>query len=439
MNGILLVYYALSAIAIGLVLIRWRRRLRRERLEAEQPQTDQTQGQQLATKITPPEPSPADDAPLVVSFDTNTASESVESKSTRLPKDDVAERPPAAGTGDSTAVAHAPAAVRPSDAARTTSNVSWSERELFASLSDRREAKGGGLPKVGPGDVQALGTDDYVFGALTPTLAAMLPESPTRYETTRKELLGAGYHQPHAAQNLAAIRYVAVMAVLIFFGALLVVAPSRLEGPILALIVIGPLTCWALPRLYIKSKSAERIRAIETAMPDMLDMLNMCVSQGLTVAQALKRISRDLQTAYPALAGELRIVCEQADVGTLEQAMENFSERIESPEVHSFVALLTQTERMGTSVSDALTDYSNNMRESLRQRVEENGNRATFKLLFPTVLCLMPAVYIFLLGPALVSLSDFFGADGGYEMLRAGGQAVDTLNQNRMLTPPPAP
>ena len=85
---------------------------------------------------------------------------------------------------------------------------------------------------------------------------------------------------------------------------------------------------------------------------------------------------------------------------------------------------------MGTSISEALTTYSDTMRESLRQRADEKGNRATFRLLFPTVLCLMPAVYLFLLGPAMIAMSDFFYS-GGTDSLNTGSSAIRRLNSQR--------
>src|SRR5262249_12049541 len=149
----------------------------------------------------------------------------------------------------------------------------------------------------------------------------------------------------------------------------------------------------------------------ERAMPDMLDMLNMCVSQGMTIHAAMSRVSEDLRDVHPELDRELRIVNEQASIGTLSHALENFSRRIDAPEVHSFTSLILQTERMGTSVSAALAEYSDNIRQSLKQRADEKGNRAAFKLLFPTVACLMPAVFAILLGPSVLALSNFFKRD----------------------------
>ena len=148
----------------------------------------------------------------------------------------------------------------------------------------------------------------------------------------------------------------------------------------------------------VKNRAKSRRTEVEQAIPDMMDMLNMCVSQGLTVPASLARIAHDLKPVYPALAQELSIAVDQAQVGTLNEALQNFANRIDLPQVDSFASLLTQTERMGTSVSDALTDYSDTMRESLRQRADERANQASFSLLFPTVLCLMPAVFMFLMG-----------------------------------------
>lgn len=285
------------------------------------------------------------------------------------------------------------------------------------------------LPRLEPDQVPTSDTSDYTFGAMTPVLAALLPESAERRAIVKKELITAGYHQPHAWHNLAAVRYLGIMLPLLFIGLLLVLLPRQLEPLAFALLLFLPALGWAIPRLVVRNQARERLSEIERGMPDMLDMLNMCVSQGMTVPDSLNRVSREIRPVYPALAQELNIVVDQARIGSLDQALENFSERIDVPDVHSFTTLLIQTERMGTSVSQALTDYSDNMRESLRQRADEKANTSTFKLLFPTVTCLMPAVFLFLLGPAIIQLSDFFN-NGGVDELNENVRQVERL-ENR--------
>ncbi|MBT5021086.1 type II secretion system F family protein [Planctomicrobium sp.] len=262
-----------------------------------------------------------------------------------------------------------------------------------------------------------FGQDDYTFGSLTPVIAAMMPSTPEGRVTLTRSLRNAGYYSPHAWHNMTAIRYLLMMGPIVFFGFMLVIAPPQLETLAIIAMIVTAIFGWALPPLYVRSKAADRLREISNAMPDMLDLLNMCVSQGMTVTSALGRVGRDIEPVYPALGKELKIVKEQAHVGSLDQSLTNLSERVDLPEVHSFSSLLVQTDRMGTSVSEALAEYSDNMRESMKQRADEKANSATFKLLFPTVLCLMPAVYLFLLGPAIVELNRFY-EDGGSDVFR---------------------
>ena len=266
---------------------------------------------------------------------------------------------------------------------------------------------------------------DYVFGPITPVLAAMAPASEQARSKETRDLRNAGFYSPHAWQNFSAYRYLAIMLPIVACGLLLVIAPESLEAWLMISLIALPFAGWALPGIYIQNKAQTRRQKIANGMPDMLDLLNMCVSQGMTMPRSLQRVSRDIAPVYPDLAKELKIVTEQARVGSLEQALINFSSRVDVPEVHSLTSLLAQTERLGTSVSNALEDYSDSIRTTMRQRADEKANSAAFKLLFPTVFCLMPAVYLFLMGPAVVQLSEFY--ETGIEALDTSA-AVDVLN-----------
>ncbi len=307
---------------------------------------------------------------------------------------------------------------------------SWEERRLLETTG-MLPRNANPMPRVLPADVPGVADSDRTFGSwLNPAFAALVPESAERREEARKELMSAGFYNPHASENLAATRYALMMMGVLLFGSLLLIVPPQLEPWMVVGCILAPLLGWAVPALYVRSKAKERKHEIERAMPDLLDMLNMCVGQGLTVPDSLQRVGRDFRTVYPALSQELGIVNEQSKISTLQTALENFSQRIDLPEVHSLTSLLIQTERMGTSISQALTTYSDTMRESQRQQADEKGNRATFRLLFPTVLCLMPAVYLFLLGPAINELQRFFYG-GGLDSLNSGSQVVQRINATR--------
>jgi tight adherence protein C len=262
-------------------------------------------------------------------------------------------------------------------------------------------------------------------------IAAFCPETEERSRDLARKLRQAGDYRPHAPENLAATRFLFMVGSLFLGGVCVLLAPRVAERPLLfgTLVLTG--LGWALPALLVRNRAESRKAEIERGIPDMMDMLNMCVSQGLTVPDSLARVAVDLKPVYPALSSELQIVVDQGRVGTLNEALTNFADRVDLPQVDSFASLLTQTERMGTSVSTALNDYSDNMRESLRQRADEKGNASAFWLLLPTVLCLMPAVFLFLMGPAVIEYTKFYNA-GGLSALNQGRQNLRTLNQQQV-------
>ena len=285
----------------------------------------------------------------------------------------------------------------------------WQDRPLFSRLHGlTMDHDDYGIPEPAPEDLP-VPVDDFVFGSLTPAIAQLLPETAARREAQRRTLSGAGYHSRAAWLNLTAVRFLLAFLSLVTIGFLLLAAPPQLEPWLVAMAVMVPLLMWAVPPLLIALKAGERRIAIERGLPDVLDMMNMGISQGLTVPHSLTRISGEIAQAHPALADELRIVCRQASVGTLSRALKSFADRIDSPDVNSFTSLLIQSDSTGTSISRALSDYSDSIRSSLRERADARANAASFKLLFPVALCLMPSVFLFLLGPAIVELSDFFG------------------------------
>lgn len=285
------------------------------------------------------------------------------------------------------------------------------------------------LPMIEADETPLADGSDYAFGPITSLLAALLPESDERRQANKKALRNAGYYEPHAWHNLAAARYLGVIVPIILCLGLLLVAPPELEPWLIGGIVVLPMLGWSLPTLHVRRQAAERLAEIERSMPDLLDMMNMCVSQGMTVPASLQRVGSDIESVSPALSKELKIVTEHARVGSLEQALVAFSKRVDRPEVYSFTSLLIQTERMGTSMSHALAEYSDSMRETLRQQADQKANTASFKLLFPTVLCLMPAVFMILLGPAIIEMSTFFREGGNSVLNSSMDSATDILER----------
>ncbi len=361
--------------------------------------------------------------PLQSPAETETDSAPREIMSSQLQESDGSTAEPAAG-----AVGYATA-----NRLEDNTRLSGSSHSIFSEFRGIVDSSGS-LNTPEPEELP-IDEDDLVFGDATPALAQMLPESASRKVKQRQDLAAAGYHSRGSWLNLNAVRFVLAFLGLALVGLALIVAPPAAEPYLLAAVIAAPLVGWAVPPLLVGSKAAERRADIERGLPDALDMLNMGVSQGLTVQSSLRRIGPEIAPAHPALAQELKMVNQQAHVGSLNQALSNFAKRMDSPEVSSFTSLLIQSESTGTSISRALSDYSDSMRSTIRERADSRANAASFKLLFPTVLCLMPSVFMFLLGPAVVSLSDFANNTAN-ELIDSRQEALNTLDTAPQFTPP---
>jgi tight adherence protein C len=309
----------------------------------------------------------------------------------------------------------------------------WSDRKLFSGFHGILKEEAGSLTAPQPEELPQ-DPEQMVFGSLTPSLAELIPESQERKETQRRNLTAAGYQSRSAWLNLNATRFVLAFLAVVIVGFWLLLAPPALEPWLLGALIAGPLLGWALPPLFVSSRASERTIDIERGLPDVMDMLNMGVSQGLTIPAAFGRIAKEIRPSHPALAAELEIVNRQTALGSLSQALRNFSNRIDSAEVSSFTSLLMQSESTGTSIAKTLTEYSDSMRSTLRERADSRANAASFKLLFPVALCLMPSVFLFLLGPAIVEMSNFFNSTAS-ELLDDRDEALNTLDQQPVVVP----
>lgn len=303
----------------------------------------------------------------------------------------------------------------------------WESRRLFRDFRGLIAEETTVAPLPAPEELP-IPVEDMMFGEATLALAQMLPESEARKALQRRNLVAAGYLSRASWINLTALRFVLAAGAMLMLGILLIMVPPVVEPYIIGSLVLVPLLLWALPPLIVVARAGTRVFDIERGLPDVLDMLNMCVSQGLTIQQSLKRIAQELRFVHPALCSELIIVSRQATVGSLPAALKSFGQRIESPEVSSFTSLLIQSEATGTAVSRSLSEYSESIRATLKERADTRANAASFQLLFPVSLLLMPSVFLFLLGPAIVQISDFYDTQSE-SLLRNQRNAAQLLDQ----------
>jgi tight adherence protein C len=185
-------------------------------------------------------------------------------------------------------------------------------------------------------------------------------------------------------------------------GVYTLVAVAGGQAPGILLLVILAVLGFYLPHLRLRRRVARRQREIRRSLPDVLDLLTICVEAGLGFDGALGRVvgKRD-----DALGHELDRVLNDMRLGrSRREALKALGTRVDVPDVSVFVAAIVQSEQLGASISRVLVVQSEQMRIRRRQRAEELAQKAAIKLLFPMVFLVLPALFVVILGPALPSM-----------------------------------
>jgi tight adherence protein C len=237
-------------------------------------------------------------------------------------------------------------------------------------------------------------------------LSRLMPKSARDMSRLQRRLTRAGYPDSSAAiyYSLAELALPVALAA----TALIVLGASNWIYALLAA-VAG----YVVPGVYVSRQTKLRQKAIQNGLPDVLDLLTVCVEAGSGLDQAIVKASEELSLVHPVLAGELKGITTEmrAGKGRLD-AFRNFATRTGVDDVRTLVAMLTQTDRFGTSIAQALRTHAETSRIKRRQRAEERAAKVSVKLVFPLALCLFPALYVVCFGPVVVKVYRAFFEGG---------------------------
>jgi tight adherence protein C len=231
-------------------------------------------------------------------------------------------------------------------------------------------------------------------------------------ESTQHKLDLAGNPNNWTPTEFWGIRVVAA----VLMGGLSFALFSLTKQPVVRLVgltALMALTGFYMPVLWLNSKIRRRQDEIVKALPDALDLLTVCVEAGLGFDAAMAKVNEkwdnELSLAFGRVLQEIRL-------GRLRrEALRDMANRMEVPDVTTFVAAIIQAEQLGVSIAKVLRIQSDQMRIRRRQRAEENAQKAPVKILFPMVLLIFPSLFIVLLGPAALTVknSGVLGIFGG--------------------------
>lgn len=219
---------------------------------------------------------------------------------------------------------------------------------------------------------------------------------------TERELAQAGERR---RQALALYSFFQVTFLLILIGAMMYVQRNGGLAPKFGGLVSAVLLGWLLPQQVLHRMVRRYRRKLQEALPDTVDLLGIVLGTGLSLDQAMLRVSEEMEFIYPELAAEFGTVVMQVKAGQeRSKAFQQLVRRTGIEDIKGLSAMIVQSERFGTSLSLALKVYADSLRLRRRLRAEVAIGKAGIKMLFPIVIFILPVLFIITLVPGILTV-----------------------------------
>ena len=235
--------------------------------------------------------------------------------------------------------------------------------------------------------------------ALTKSFA---PKNEADANKQKNTLANAGFRAEGLVPIFYGLKFVMLMAGFFFGGGTLLWAKGFSQNTLIWVAGVSGLCFW-LPDIVLGFLARKRQQAIFLALPDVLDMMVVCVEAGLGLDQAMRKVSDEMKKAYPVLAAEFALTNFQLQMGrTRAECLHDLGLRTGVADLRALAAVLIQADKFGSSIAQALRVQSESMRIRRRQMAEEKAAKTAVKLLFPLVLFIFPGIFVVLVGPAAI-------------------------------------
>lgn len=235
-------------------------------------------------------------------------------------------------------------------------------------------------------------------------LERLVPRSQSELSVVQRRMVRAGYRED------SAVKFFYGAKILVPLSLVVIVAATRLShfgGFFVYALALG--LGFLAPDFWLGRQIASRQAKIRRGLPDVLDLMVICIEAGQSLDQATVRTAEELRTAHPAVTDELGVVVLEQRAGRARtDAWRQFAERTEVDIVRNLVSVLVQSEKFGTSVAKTLRVHSDTLRTQRRQKVEEQAAKTSVKLVFPLVFFIFPALFVVTLGPAIIVIMESF-------------------------------
>jgi tight adherence protein C len=221
----------------------------------------------------------------------------------------------------------------------------------------------------------------------------------------RRRLVHAGIFDARAVAYFFVAR--TVLAVGLAFGAFILLPMFfQLKPAIFWLCVMGGgIIGYLAPSFYIDRRIAKNKDEHRSGFPDFMDLMVVCADSGLSMEAALERVGRELGDSYPSLCANIHMTNLEIRAGkTMTDALEHLGDRLGLEEARAFATLIQQSAELGSSITEALRVYSDDMRHKRLSRAEEKAYSLPAKLSLPMMICIFPVIFVVILLPVVVRL-----------------------------------
>jgi tight adherence protein C len=275
------------------------------------------------------------------------------------------------------------------------------EDRVRARLEGLRGSGGGGQAIPDPGASFQTRVIAPAFTGMAERINRILPA--TMVEQVRTDLIAAGL-QIKPAQYFGIYAMILVGLPLLFT---FIAASGGMGGQSILAFVFGAGIGFVAPRFWLKRRIKNRQKAILKSLPDSFDLITASVEAGLGIDAALAKVVTKVKGPF---AEELSKTIREMSMGRLRrEALRDLASRTRVEALDQFVNALIQAEQMGVSIGHVMRVQSDLLRTKRRQKAEESAMKAPVKMVFPLVFFIFPAIFLVILGPTMLNMSDFFG------------------------------
>jgi len=245
-----------------------------------------------------------------------------------------------------------------------------------------------------------------VIESAAPAFAKPLqPQDELEMGKLKLKMANAGFRGESATTIFLGLKFASLLLGMVIGGSLILANGTDRQTILVGLLVAGAF--FYLPSLILALLARKRKQAVFLGLPDALDLMVVCVEAGLGLDQAMRKVSEEMKKTHPVVAEEFGLANFQLQMGRPRaEVLHELGVRTGVADLRSLAGVLIQADKFGSSVAQALRVQSDSMRTRRRQLAEEKAAKTAVKLIFPLVLFIFPGIFVVLVGPAGIKISN---------------------------------